>query len=73
MRFIKGTRLDDDGSDIPCFGFEHRGVFIYDPFLSDNGFDVVDPSHYGLNAVQALTLVELNAHSKYLANDHYDV
>jgi hypothetical protein len=43
------------------FGFEHRDMFIYDPFLSDCGRFTADPAEaYGISEPEAKALVTLN-------------
>lgn len=52
---------EDVNTGLAVFGFEHDGMFIYDPFLSDCGRFQVDPVEaYGITRQEAEGLVTLN-------------
>jgi hypothetical protein len=61
MNFELGTRLNDEGAQVPAYGFTHDGVFVTDPRVSDCGRFAVEPSHYGLTSHEAIRLDALNA------------
>lgn len=60
IEFALGERLTHDGVRVPAFGFEHAGVFVHDPRLSECGRYPVEPSHYGLTEESARILERLN-------------
>ena len=60
MKFKTGEAMNANGELVPAFGFEHNGMFIVNPYLSDCGRFTVDPSEYGLTADEARELAALN-------------
>lgn len=61
MNFELGTKLDDEGFQVPAYGFTHRGVFITDPTISECGRFAMSASDYGMTEADAAELESLNA------------
>jgi hypothetical protein len=60
-KFTIGEALDASGVMTPAYGFEHDGVFIVNPFISDCGrFSATPMITYGLTAEEARELYDLN-------------
>jgi hypothetical protein len=56
-----GEGLDEEGNQIPSYGFEHKGIFVTDPYISECGRFEVDPyTYYGLHHSKANEIVKLN-------------
>jgi hypothetical protein len=59
-KFKLGTRMKQDGTQEPAYGFEHEGMFIHNPYESSCGRFLAKPSDYGLSAAEAKQLVNMN-------------
>lgn len=60
-KFVKGEGLNTEtGEMVPMFGFEHDGMFIVDPDISECGRFEEMPSYYGLTEAEAQELRDLN-------------
>ncbi len=56
-----GSELNEEGLQVPAYGFDHKGTFVTDPFISECGrFDVNPEAYYRISLRDAWKLVRLN-------------
>lgn len=58
--FVEDGTLDDEGRQIPAWGFEYDGIFITNPYSSECSRFEVLPAYYNLTVAEAEHLVNLN-------------